>query len=137
MKNKHNTMNSSASAKTYIKCQSQLLEDDDCICCLVEAIAKHSQDIKWVASVDGKKVQHKRIRRVSMDRFYEMVTGQADAFYQMCLVLPSVIEKVIANAEIAVPYDTVIEELGAIATEKKVSMAMAIYLLGFSEYKGF
>lgn len=137
MKNKHNTMNSSASAKTYIKCQSQLLEDDDCICCLVEAIAKHSQDIKWVASVDGKKVQHKRIRRVSMDRFYEMVTGQADAFYQMCLVLPSVIEKVIANAEIAIPHDTVMEELRAIATEKKVSMAMAIYLLGFNEYNGF
>ena len=57
MKNKHNTMNSASSAKTYIKAQSQLLEDDDCICCLVEAIAKKSQDIKWIASVDGKRVQ--------------------------------------------------------------------------------
>mgnify|MGYP003305988448 CR=1 FL=1 len=137
MKNKHNTMNSSAAAKTYIKCQSQLLEDDDCVCCLVEAIAKHSQDIKWVASVDGKRVQHKRIRRMSMDRFYELVTGQTDAFYQMCLVLPNAIEKVIANAEIAIPHDTVIEELRTIASEKKISMAMAIYLLGFSEYNGF
>ncbi len=137
MKNKHNTMNSTSAAKTYIKCQNQLLNDDDCICCLVEAIARHSQDVKWVASVDGKRVQHKRIRRVSMDRFYQMVTGQQDAFYQMCLVLPSAIENVISSAAITVPHDTVIEELKSIASKKKVSMAMAIYLLGFGEYTGF
>jgi hypothetical protein len=42
MKNKHNTMNSSASGKTYIRMQSQLLADDDCACFLVEVIAKQS-----------------------------------------------------------------------------------------------
>ena len=137
MKNKHNTMNSASAAKTYIKAQNQLLEDDDCICCLVEAIAKHSQDIKWVTSVDGHKVQHKRIRRMSMDKFYELITGEKDAFFKMCLVLPDVIEKVITNSEISVPIDTVFQELEANANRKKVSMAMAIYLLGFSEYEGF
>ena len=137
MKNKHNTMNSASSAKTYIKAQNQLLEDDDCICCLVEAIAKHSQDIKWSASVDGKKVQHRRIRRMSMDRFYALITGQEDAFYQMCLVLPEVIERVIENAEITIPKDTVLEELQSIADKRQVSMAMAVYLLGFPEYIGF
>ena len=45
MKNKHNTMNSSAAGKTYIKMQHQLLEDDDCVCFLVEAIAKKHQNI--------------------------------------------------------------------------------------------
>lgn len=137
MKNKHNTMNSSASAKTYIHAQSQLLKDDDCIVCLVEAIAKHSQNIKWIASVDGQRVQHKRIRRVSMDKFYELVTGQPDAFYKMCLVLPEVIEKVIADSTIQIPNDTVFQELRAIADRKHVSMAMAVYMLGFSEYIGF
>ena len=137
MKNKHNTMNSASSAKTYIKAQNQLLEDDDCICCLGDAIAKHSQDIKWSASVDGKKVQHRRIRRMSMDRFYALITGQDDAFYQMCLVLPEVIERVIENAEITIPKDTVLEELQAIADKRQVSMAMAVYLLGFPEYIGF
>lgn len=137
MKNKHNTMNSASSAKTYIKAQNQLLEDDDCICCLVEAIAKHSQDIKWVASIDGRKVQHRRIRRMSMDKFYEFITGEKDAFYKMCVVLPDVIESVIANAEINVPEDTVFQDLKAISDRKKISMAMAVYLLGFSEYSGF
>ena len=137
MKNKHNTMNSASSAKTYIKAQNQLLADDDCVCYLVEAIAKHSQDIKWSASVDGKKVHHRRIRRISMDRFYALITGEEDAFYKMCLVLPEVIEKVIANAEISIPKDTVLEELKEIADTKQVSMAMAVYLLGFPEYIGF
>ena len=80
MKNKHNTMNSASSAKTYIKMQGQILEDDDCACLLVEAIAKKSQNIKWSTKVDGKNVQHRLIRRVSMDQFYAILTGEEDAF---------------------------------------------------------
>lgn len=137
MKNKHNTMNSAASTNTYIKCQNQLLHDDDCVCMLVEAIAKHSQDIKWIAKISGQRMEHRRIRRVSMDRFYSLITGQEDAFYQLCLVLPDVIEKVIATAEINVPNDTVYDEIKEIANNKHISVAMAFYLLGFSEYSGF
>lgn len=144
MKNKHNTMNSSAAGKTYIKMQSQLLEDDDCACYLVEAIAKKSQNIKWSTTVDGKNVSHKKIRRVSLDQFYALVTGQEDALYQMCMTLPKVIEKVIIEGgdDVNVPHDTVIEELQRVAAQigqvdKELAMAMAIYLLGFSTYTGF
>lgn len=137
MKNKHNTMNNASASNTYIKCQNQLLHDDDCVCMLVEAIAKHSQNIKWVATVNKSKVGHRRIRRVSMDKFYSLVTGIDDAFYQMCLVLPDVIEKVISNSEIEVPVDTVFEEVKTVADSKSISIAMAFYLLGFSEYSGF
>ena len=66
MKNKHNTMNSASAGKTYIKMQHQLLSDDDCACFLVEAIAQKSQNITWKTTVDGKRVSHKRIRRVSL-----------------------------------------------------------------------
>ena len=54
MKNKHNTMNSACSAKTYIKMQGQILEDDDCACLLVEAIAKKSQNINGQQKLMGK-----------------------------------------------------------------------------------
>lgn len=67
MKNKHNTMNSASTGKTYMKMQNQLLNDDDCVCFLVEAIAQKSQNITWNPTVDGKKISHKRIRRVSLD----------------------------------------------------------------------
>ena len=144
MKNKHNTMNSAAAGKTYIKMQSQLLDDDDCACCLVEAIAKKSQNIKWSTTVDGKSVSHKKIRRVSLDQFYALVTGQEDAFYKMCMVLPKVIEKVVneGGEDVKVPHDSVMSELRRIAKEmntddENLAMALAVYLLGFSTYNGF
>lgn len=133
MKNKHNTMNNASARNTYMKCQNQLLHNDDCVCMLVEAIAKHSQNIVWVNGG----MKHKRIRRVSMDKFYSLITGQEDAFYQLCLVLPDIIEKVIENAEINVPIDTVYEEISENANSKSITIAMAFYLLGFSEYSGF
>lgn len=138
MKNKHNTMNSASSSKTYMKMQGQLLTDDDCSCFLVEAIAKRSQNITWSVSVDGTRQRHRRIRRVSMDEFYKTVTGQADAFYKMCMVLPSVIEDVVqTEGAINIPHDTVIEELRRIAESKNGSFALALYMLGFSTYSGF
>ena len=138
MKNKHNTMNSASSGKTYIKMQGQLLSDDDCACFLVEAIAKRSQNITWAVSVDGTKQKHRRIRRVSMDEFYKLVTGQDDAFYKMCMLLPSVIENVVAKAAPGdVPQDTVIDELKQIAEQEKGSFALALYMLGFGSYNGF
>lgn len=143
MKNKHNTMNSASAGKTYIKMQSQLLSDDDCACFLVEAIAKHSQNIKWEPTVDKKKVGHKLIRRVSLDQFYALTTGESDAFYQLCMVLPDVIQSVVNESQnINTPHDTVMEEIQQIADKqnidsKDMAIAMAIYLLGFSEYTGF
>lgn len=143
MKNKHNTMNSASAGKTYIKMQSQLLEDDDCACFLVEAIAKKSQNIKWKTTVDNKMVSHRRIRRVSLDQFYSLVTGQENAFYQICMALPNVINNVVKN-EVSnkVPNDTVIDELREIAKiscekSEDLAMALAIYMLGFGSYIGF
>ena len=143
MKNKHNTMNSASAGKTYIKMQNQLLKDDDCACFLVEAIAQRSQNIKWETTVDKNKVSHKNIRRVSIDKFYELVTGEPDAFYQMCMVLPKVIENVVAESvSLKSQRDTVSEELHSIAKcingqEDELSMAIAVYMLGFSSYNGF
>ena len=121
-----------------MKMQGQLLSDDDCACFLVEAIAKKSQNITWAVSVDGTKQKHRRIRRVSMDEFYKVVTGQEDAFYEMCMVLPAVIQEVISTSgEIVVPQDTVIEELQQIADKKGGSFALALYMMGFESYIGF
>ena len=143
MKNKHNTMNSASAGKTFIKMQNQLLNDDDCACFLVEAIAQRSQNIKWETTVDKKKVSHKLIRRVSIDEFYALITGQDDAFYRMCMVLPSVIERAVNEmGSSTVPNDTVIDELRKLSKnsnmiDENMAMAMAIYMLGFGDYKGF
>lgn len=143
LKNKHNTMNSSSSAKTYMKMQNKLLHEKDCACFLVETIAKKSQNIIWKVTVDKNKMACDYIRRVSMDKFYELVTGEKDAFYKICLVLPECIQQIVDEEKYRlVPKDTVFEELQALAQKNNINdenfaMIMALYMLGFSTYNGF
>lgn len=143
LKNKHNTMNSSSAGKTYMKMQNQLLHDDNCVCFLVEAIAVRSQNIIWQTTIDGARVSHNRIRRVSIDKFYEIITGQSDAFYQICKVLPEIVKEVINESdEIVVPKDEVYDEIKRIAegfggTSENMGMILAMYMLGFSTYNEF
>jgi len=133
MKNKHNTMNSASSQKTYIKMQNKILRDDEATCYLVEVIAKNSQDIPWKISLDGEQVSNKNIRRTSIDKFYEIVTGIPDAFKKLCEVLPLVIENVIKESQIGVIENTVFDELNELSPE----LVKSIYLLSFSKYNGF
>ena len=42
----------------------------------VEVIAKKSQNTPWRTSLDGEPFEHANIRRVSIDKFYEIVTGE-------------------------------------------------------------
>lgn len=80
---------------------------------------------------------------MSLDQFYALVTGQQDAFYQICMALPEVIQAVVDDAgEQLVPHDIVFEQLSAMADKsgiekKDVAIAMAIYMLGFGSYNGF
>lgn len=87
MKNKRSTMNSPAMTNSYLKMQSQLLDDDDCACFFVETNVKKSQNIKWLITVCGKRISHDKIRLVSLDQFYALVTGQEDALYQIHMML--------------------------------------------------
>jgi hypothetical protein len=133
MKNKHNTMNASSSKNTFIRMQSKLLEDPAATCMLVEVIAAKSQNIKWSVSIDGNNAEHEHIRRVSIDKFYEMVTGNNVAFKNLCLVLPAIIEDVVASVKLAEKANTVVGELRTIDD----NVLKSIYLLSFSKYEGF
>ena len=134
MKNKHNTMNYSATQKTFLKMTTQLLNDDNCDCYLVEIIAKKSQNIIWNVSLDYEKVSNEHIKRVSIDKFYEEVTGDKDAFYKICKQLPIIIDEIIAeNDEFVVEDDTVISELRS----KNPDILKSLYMLAFSTYEGF
>lgn len=134
MKNKHNTMNSSSSQKTYMRMLSQILKDDNCYCYLVEIIAKHSQNIIWKVSLDNQSVENEKIRRVSIDKFYEEVTGETNAFYKICKALPSIIDEIIEeNKSFSVEDDTVLLELANLDDD----VLKALYMLAFKEYEGF
>ena len=134
MKNKHNTMNSSAAQKTFLKMTTQILNDDNCDCYLVEIIAKRSQNIVWNVSLDYERVSNEHIKRVSIDKFYEEVTGDKDAFYKICKQLPIIIDEIISeNNELVVEDDTVISELRSTNPD----ILKSLYMLAFSTYEGF
>ncbi|MCM1169338.1 MAG: Eco47II family restriction endonuclease [Bacteroides sp.] len=133
MKNKHNTMNSASSQKTYMKMQAQLLDDDEAICYLVEVISTKSKDEAWSMSLDGQHRSHKKIRRMSMDKFYELVFGVPDAFYRLCVALPSIIEDVVSEHKEFTLKNSVYKEL----SRKHSDILTSLYLLAFSTYEGF
>ncbi|MCF6288000.1 MAG: Eco47II family restriction endonuclease [Proteobacteria bacterium] len=133
MKNKHNTMNSSSSQKTYMSMQNEILQGADVTCMLVEVIAKKSQNIPWKISLNKKPIQHDNIRRVSIDNFYKMVTGEKDAFKKLCEVLPIVLKDVVSDEDVRKIENTVFTELQSISPNTLKSL----YLLAFRSYEGF
>lgn len=133
IKNKHNTMNSASSQKTYMKMQAKLLDDDQATCYLVEAISSKSKDDTWSITLDKKRRTHNRIRRMSMDKFYELVFGDKYAFYKLCVALPTIIEDVVSDNKQLAISNSVFEEL----TKEHADLLTALYLLAFSTYEGF
>lgn len=133
MKNKHNTMNAASSQATYMGMQQQLLKEPEANCYLVEVIAKKSQNIVWEGSFKGVYLSDDRIRRVSIDQFYEIVFGDKYAFYKLCKILPTILDDVVKETNTGNITNNVYTELKAISPETLKSL----YLLAFSTYEGF
>jgi hypothetical protein len=96
-------------------------------------IAKKSQNIPWLNSLDGNAVSHEHIRRVSIDKFYEVVTGDTLAFKRLCEQLPTIISDAIDLTQDAAVDNTVHDELEALSP----NLIKSLYLLSFAEYEGF
>lgn len=133
IKNKHNTMNSAASQKTYMKMQNKIVRDGRATCMLVEVIAKRSQNKTWVVTVDKEQFNNEHIRRVSMDKFYEIVFEDPLAFAKLCKALPVILDDVVQELGNTENQNTVFNELAAISPD----IMKSLYLLAFKTYEGF
>ena len=133
MKNKHNTMNSSSAKNTYIRMQHQIIEEPEATCMLVEVIAKKSQNTCWETTLNKQKVSNEKIRRVSIDRFYQFVTEDPLAFKKLCEALPKVIDDVVEQTTLNTASNTVLSELQNISPR----LLKSLYLLSFGQYEGF
>ena len=133
MKNKHNTMNAASSRDTYMGMQSQILSEPESTCYLVEVIAKKSQDIVWEGSFKGRYYSDKRIRRISMDKFYQDVFNDETAFFKLCKTLPMILDDVVEETKTGSIENTVYTDLKSISSDTLKSL----YLLAFKTYEGF
>lgn len=129
LKNKHNTMNSRSSLAVYSFMQNKILHDDQAVCMLVEVISKKSQNAKW--KFNG--FSHENIRRVSIDKFYEIVFGDKHAFCKLCEALPQILSDVLHDENKGTIHNTVYTQLKEISP----NLLESLYLLAFKTYEGF
>lgn len=129
IKNKHNTMNSRASLAVYSFMQDKILHDDKAVCMLVEVISKKSQNVKWHFN----DFSHDNIRRVSIDKFYEIVFGDKDAFFKLCQALPQILTDVLEYEKKGSIHNSVYKQLSEISP----NLLESLYLLAFKTYEGF
>ena len=136
MKNKHNTLNSSSAIALYMKMQNKILRDDRATCYLVEIIAQNSQDITWDITINREQYSHERIRRISIDRFYELVFDDKFAFCKLCRALPIILDDIIASDHTITLRNTVLDDFNTTSQEPK-ELYKQFYLLAFRTYAGF
>ena len=113
--------------------QGMLLKNAENRCFLVEVIAKHSQNIPWKIALDGHSHEHEFIRRVSIDKFYALVTGEAESFKNLCEALSRELDDVVKDLEQSHIENSVFSELSEISP----NLLQSLYLLSFSKYEGF
>lgn len=70
---------------------------------------------------------------MSMDKFYELVFGDAHAFFKLCKALPDIIEDVVKENKELHLKNSVYKEL----TKEHADLLTALYMLAFSTYEGF
>lgn len=134
LKNKHNTMNANSAQATMMKFLQKAKDDSKALCLLVEVIAKRSQDIMWCGTFRGVYLGgDERIRRMSIDKFYNLVFHNEDAFCKLCQALPMILEDVITSSKNLTMHNTVYSELNEISPD----IFKSLYLLAFKTYEGF
>lgn len=129
LKNKHNTMNSRSALATYSFMQDKILRDDEATCILVEVIARNSIDCKWFIN----ETSHRQIRRMSIDKFYELAFGDRNAFLKLCKALPLILTDVLVELGSQGIENSVYEEL----QQSSPDIFRSLYLLAFGSYNGF
>lgn len=134
IKNKHNTMNSSAAKAVHAHMRG-LVEGDSKACCyLVEIVAKKSQDIPWcLQSAPLRPDRQERVRRISIDRFYEIVTSEKFAFRDLCQTISHVIDDILKDDPNSIQENTVLKEL----KQQDGDILKQLFLKSFGTYRGF
>jgi len=134
IKNKHNTMNANSAESVFQKLHGVVIANVRATAYLVEVIAKRSQDVPWVASGHTlPPAKAKRLRRISIDRFYKIVTGDQYAFRKLCSVIGTAVDDVLRECPATKFKNTVLAELKI----QYPDVVKGLFLSSFETYHGF
>lgn len=138
IKNKHNTMNSSAAESLFQKLSKYADQHPKAKCYWVQILATSSFNEKWEASLNGKNYAHDRVYKISGDQFYKLLSNQEDAFYQLYKALPKAIADYLKPIKKAKqPINSALTEIKDGASKSKRNVLDEITFENFSYYLGF
>ena len=134
MKNKYNTMNSGSADKVFDKLHGIVIANPKATAYLVLVIAKKSCDEPWL--VAGRTLppnKANRLRKISIDRFYALATGDEKAFAKLCQVLGKVVDDVLKVCPSSKFTNTVLKEI----TARDPELLRGLFMASFATYNGF
>ena len=92
IKNKHNTMNSSAAEALFQKLARYADGNKKANCYWVQILAKGSFCEPWSGDINGKEYSHSRVFKISGDQFYALLAKRDDALFQLYKAIPIAID---------------------------------------------
>ncbi len=139
VKNKHNTMNSSAAEALFQKLARYADDHKQAKCYWVQILAKGSFCELWSGDINGKEYSHSRVYKISGDQFYALLSGQKDALLQLYRSLPVAINDYLKSVQKneAITENSALEELKAGTKTSKRSILNQITFENYSYYLGF
>jgi len=139
IKNKHNTMNSSAAEALFQKLAKYADGYKKSTCYWVQILATQSFNSLWAGIINGKEYSHSRVRKISGDQFYALISGEENALVKLYKVLPTATEDylntITRKEEIA--QNSAIAEINEDVKISNRSILDQITFDNFGYYKGF
>ena len=139
IKNKHNTMNSSSAESLFQKLSKYADTYKKSKCYWVQVLAKSSFCELWKGEINGKEYSHSRVYKISGDKFYALLSGNEDAFFQLYKNLPIAVndylnsfEKAKSSAE-----NSALKEIKNETKTSKRTILDQITFENYSYYLGF
>jgi hypothetical protein len=139
IKNKHNTMNSSAAEALFQKLKRYADDYKQAKCYWVQILAKGSFCELWSGDINGKEYSHSRVYKISGDQFYALLSGQQDAMFQLYKALPIAIKDYLKSVEEKeeIAESSALEEIKSETKTSKRSVLDQITFENYSYYLGF
>jgi Eco47II restriction endonuclease len=133
IKNKHNTMNSSAAEALFQKLARYANDYKKAKCYWVQILAKGSFCELWKGDINGKEYNHSRVYKISGDQFYALLSGQKDAMFQLYKALPTAIKDYQKSVEMReeILENSALEE---IKSKTEISMRTVLDQITFENY---
>ena len=139
IKNKHNTMNSSAAEALFQKLKRYADDYKQAKCYWVQILAKGSFSELWSGDINGKEYSHSRVYKISGDQFYALLSGQQDAMFQLYKALPIAIKDYLQSVEATeeIAENSALEEIKSETKTSKRTVLDQITFENYSYYLGF